>query len=89
MGSCFASASDRFGAGKGIKQVKAPGPGSYNTIANQKGNFNKSNEGYFNSKTTRFQRDTLDSVGPGSYFNNGDKKKSRSVAHMKRVPNKE
>ena len=83
VSSCFASATDRFGVVKSIKEIKAPGPGSYNSNRMNKGSYNKSSESYFNSKSTRFQRDTIDKViGPGAYFN--DKKKSHSVNHLKK-----
>lgn len=91
VSSCFASTSDRFGTGKGIKAVKHPGPGSYNVKGSQntqKLSFNKSNEGYFNSKTARFQKDIIDeSVGPAEYFNS--KQKAKSVSQFRRTANKE
>ena len=88
VSSCFASTTDRFGTIRSIKEVKAPGPGAYNSHGIKKESFNKSSEGYFNSKTTRFQRDTIDSViGPGAYFN--EKKKSHSVHNMKKIFHKE
>ena len=42
VSSCFASATDRFGVVKSIKEVKAPGPGSYNSNGLKKGSYNKS-----------------------------------------------
>ena len=84
VSSCFASTSDRFGVVKSIKEVKAPGPGAYASNEVKKGSFNKSSESYFNSKTSRFQKDAIDrELGPGAYFNE-KKKKVQSVNNLRR-----
>lgn len=82
VSSCFASASDRFGRKK-LREERAPGPGYYNSDALKKYSFNKSTESYFNSKTSRFQRDSANHVGPGEYFR--ETQKSHSVSHIKRI----
>jgi hypothetical protein len=50
-----------------------------------------SGEGYFNSKTARFQREANEqSIGPGMYFNELNvKNKSQSMNAIRRMPLKE
>jgi hypothetical protein len=91
MSSCFHSSTDRFGKIKKFKEDKLPGPGQYNLEGTKKTSHNLSSESYFNSKTSRFHKETVDnSIGPGMYFNElNTKGKSLSMNTIRRMPLKE
>ncbi len=87
ISSCFNSATDRFGKGKKLKEEKIPGPGQYTVESSKKMSHNMSNEGYFNSKTSRFERQSRDNkLGPGMYFNDlSHRNKSLSMNTIRKV----
>ena len=68
--TCFNSTTNRFGVAQKLRTDKKPGPGDYEPTIVKKASYNVNSEGYFNSKTVRFDnRKTDSSLGPGVYFN--------------------
>ena len=64
-----------------------PGPGQYTIESNKKMSHNMNSEGYFNSKTSRFDRQHKDdNSGPGMYFNElNPRNKSLSMNTIRKV----